>query len=80
MSNVYLDNNRIMKMRDVDRELNKIGTWREYTKDIVLCSVFGVLVVAAGIGLGVCLKNNKPASQNNVVKTAVFDATQTKAR
>ncbi len=44
MSNVYLDNNRIMKMRDVDRELNKIGTWREYEKEIVI----GALMVLLG--------------------------------
>ena len=28
-NNVYLDNNRIMKMKDVDKELKKIGTWRD---------------------------------------------------
>ena len=41
MSNVYLDNNRIMKMKDVDRELKKIGTWREHEKEIII----GILVV-----------------------------------
>ena len=36
MSNVYLDNNRIMKMKDVDKKLKKIGTWRLLsTKDLL---------------------------------------------
>ena len=29
---IYLLNNRVVKMKEVDKELKKIGTWREDKK------------------------------------------------
>ena len=45
---VYLFNNRIKKMKDVDKYIKKIGTWRENEKEIIIgvlafllsCTVF----------------------------------------
>lgn len=49
MSNVYLDNNRIMKMKDVDKKLKKIGTWRDINTNVKLAVLMVVgLLVAAG--------------------------------
>ena len=49
MSNVYLDNNRIMKMKDVDKKLKKIGTWRDINTDVKLAVLMVVgLLVATG--------------------------------
>ncbi|MBR6752293.1 MAG: hypothetical protein IKL95_03415 [Alphaproteobacteria bacterium] len=54
MSNVYLDNNRIMKMKDVDKKLKKIGTWRDNDKVVsltvvLLLSVAGFVVINKGL-------------------------------
>ena len=55
MSNVYLDNNRIMKMKDVDKKLKKIGTWRDNDKIVsltvalLLLSVAGFVVINKGL-------------------------------
>ena len=46
MSNVYLDNNRIMKMKDVDKKLKKIGTWRDIDTDVKL-AVFSIIFLLA---------------------------------
>ncbi|MBR6838204.1 MAG: hypothetical protein IKM94_01395 [Alphaproteobacteria bacterium] len=49
MSNVYLDNNRIMKMKDVDKKLKKIGTWRDIDTNVKLAVLMVVgLLVATG--------------------------------
>ena len=63
MSNVYLDNNRIMKMKDVDRELKKIGTWRENEKEIII----GVLVVL--LSCGILYAGIKKFQKNNMYLT-----------
>lgn len=47
MSNVYLDNNRIMKKKKVDKELKKIGTWRDIDTDTKLI-IFSVVVIFVG--------------------------------
>ena len=47
MSNVYLDNNRIMKKKKVDKELKKIGTWRDMDTDTKLI-IFSVVVIFVG--------------------------------
>ena len=47
MSNVYLDNNRIMKKKKVDKELKKIGTWRDIDTDVKL-AVFSIIFLLAG--------------------------------
>lgn len=52
MSNVYLDNNRIIKMKDVDKYLNKIGTWRENKKDITI-GALAVLLSCAMLYAGI---------------------------
>ena len=50
MSNVYLDYNRIMKMKDVDKQLKKIGTWR----DNISSKELTVLILSILLLLGVC--------------------------
>ena len=44
---IYLYNNRIIKMKDVDRELKKISTWRENEKDVII----GALIVLLSCGM-----------------------------
>lgn len=47
MSNVYLDNNRIMKKKKVDKELKKIGTWRDMDTDTKII-IFSIVFLLAG--------------------------------
>ena len=49
---MYLFNGRIMKKKDVDKYINKIGTWRENEKEIVIVVLVFLLsctVLYAGI-------------------------------
>ena len=81
MSNVYLDNNRIMKMKDVDKQLKKIGTWHENisTKELT------VLILAVLFLLGVCggiqyKMHQKHEIKNSAIKMSMYDAVQHKSR
>ncbi len=57
--NVYLYNNRIMKMKDVDKELKKIGTWRENDKEIIIgVLVFLLCCTVLYVGIRKFQKNN----------------------
>lgn len=47
MSNVYLDNKKILPMKKVDKELKKIGTWRDIDTDTKLI-IFSVVVIFVG--------------------------------
>jgi len=81
MSNVYLDNNRIMKLKDVDKQLKKIGTWRENisAKDLtaLLLSVLLLLGVCGGIQYKM---HQKHEIKNSAVKMSMYDAMQHESR
>ena len=47
MSNVYLDNKRILPMKKVDKELKKIGTWRDMDTDTKII-IFSIVFLLAG--------------------------------
>ncbi len=66
MSNVYLDNNRIMKKKDVDKKLKKIGTWRDIDTDIKLAVLMVVgLLVATGFVMDKKQPQPKKKPNNN---------------
>jgi len=81
MSNVYLDYNRIMKMKDVDKQLKKIGTWR----DNISSKELTVLILSILLLLGVCggiqyRTHYKHGIKNSVVKISMYDAMQHESR
>lgn len=47
MSDVYLDNKRILPMKKVDKELKKIGTWRDMDTDTKII-IFSIVFLLAG--------------------------------
>lgn len=86
---VYLYNNRIMKMKDVDKSLNKIGTWRENIS--LKAWILGICCfVGAAVFLLVKDKPESPKTQtnqttevktpDNPVKTILYNATSNHTR
>lgn len=61
MSNIYLENNRVMTIKEVDRYLKKIGTWREKISNAEIIALITLVLVVAGCSAWVCLyyKNHK---------------------
>ena len=52
MSNIYLDNNRIIKMKDIDQEFEKIGTFREGISSKELIALILSILLLSGVLVG----------------------------
>jgi len=79
---IYLWHNRIIKQKDVDNYLKKIGTWRE---NISLEKVIAFLIIfcASGVLLGARIlskekNDNKSGIPNNSVKVENYQTEKNK--
>lgn len=81
MSNVYLDYNRIMKMKDVDKQLKKIGTWHENISSkeltVLIISILFLLGVCGGIQYRTQYKHE---IKNSALKMSMYGAMQHESR
>lgn len=77
MSNVYLDNNRIVKMKDVDKELKKIGTWRGMDTDvkIIVCSI--IFLLAGSVFIVGYMRNAKEKFKQELIQELQKSQNQT---
>lgn len=81
MSNIYWENNRIIKMKDVDNQLNKIGTWRENISPKALTALILSILLLLGVCGGIQYnKHHKQKIKNNPVKMTMYDVAQHKSR
>jgi len=64
MSNVYLDNNRIMKMKKVDKELKKIGNNTDVK--IVVFSI--ALLLAGSVFVVWYMRNSKEQFKQELIR------------
>ena len=82
MSNIYLYNNRIIKEKDVDKELKKIGTGREdISSKELIALIISILLLLGALDYGIYYKkHHKPEIKNNATEIAMYNATQYKLR
>ena len=79
MSNVYLDYNRIIKMKDVDKQLKKIGTWHENISSNELIVLILSILLLLGVCGGIQYKAHQFKIKNNAVKMSIYDSVQHKS-
>lgn len=75
---LYLWYGRVMKQKQVDKELQKIGTWREKISPIKLAIV--TLLLCGLIGTGIYCKVSKANKQSDPVEKVIWGSTQHKTR
>lgn len=68
MSNVYLDNNRIVKMKDVDKELKKIGTWRENISSNTVIKIVLVILIMSLCASGFVMDKKQHVAKEQAKK------------
>ena len=78
--NVYLYNNRIMKMKDVDKELKKIGTWRDDEYLGIKIGVFAVAACLCLLGVAAFAVNHKIKEKQEFKQELQSDFTQNPTR
>ena len=75
---LYLWYGRVIKQKQVDKELKKIGTWRDKVSPIELAII--ALLIAGLVGTGMYCKVNKANKQNGSIEKVMHDFTQYKTR
>ena len=82
MSNIYLDNNRIIKMKDIDQEFEKIGTFREgISSKELIALILSILLLSGVLVGGIYYKTRcKQKIKNNNIEMSVYDAIQHESR
>lgn len=80
MSNIYLDSNRIVTLKDVDKQLKRIGTWRDKISSTELTALVLSILLLLGVCGGIRYKTHQAKIKNNAVKMAIYDAMQHKSK
>ncbi len=78
MSHVYLWNNRIIKMKDIDKGLEKIGTSREnISSKELIALIISILLLSGVLVYGIHYKKHHETEiKNNATEMSMYDAMQ----
>ena len=75
---LYLWYGRVIKQKQVDKELKKIGTWRDKVSPIELAII--ALLIAGLVGTAIYCKLNKANKPKGSIEKVMHDFTQYKTR